>query len=102
MLDKLSSRDFAPYLNQEFRIHLDSSRMLEAELVDVAELGSTSKRQPASTERPAFSIVFRGPKDIVLAQRIYRLEHEEMGQLDLFLVPIGPDEEGMLYEALFA
>jgi hypothetical protein len=29
------------------------------------------------------------------------MEHEEIGAFDIFLVPIGPDEEGLLYEAIF-
>jgi hypothetical protein len=45
--------------------------------------------------------VFRGPGDVLLPQRIYRMEHEEIGVFDLFLVPIGPDEIGLRYEAIF-
>jgi hypothetical protein len=37
-----------------------------------------------------------------MPQRIYRLQHEELGQLELFLVPIGPDADGMCYEAVFS
>jgi uncharacterized protein DUF6916 len=33
--------------------------------------------------------------------RIHRVEHEELGALDVFLVPIGPDQAGMCYEAVF-
>jgi hypothetical protein len=29
------------------------------------------------------------------------MEHEEIGAFDIFLVPIGPDEEGLCYEAIF-
>jgi hypothetical protein len=45
--------------------------------------------------------MFRGPTGPILPQRIYRLRHPVMGELDLFLVPIGPDGEGMRYEAVF-
>jgi hypothetical protein len=48
-----------------------------------------------------FSIIFRGPSGQSLPQRIYRLEHAQLGTLDLFLVPIGPDGVGMCYEAVF-
>jgi hypothetical protein len=37
----------------------------------------------------------------VLPQRIYRLEHEQMGPLELFIVPVGPDGDGLGYEAIF-
>jgi hypothetical protein len=37
----------------------------------------------------------------ILEQRTYEVEHQDMGLFALFLVPIGPDDEGMRYEAVF-
>ena len=37
----------------------------------------------------------------VLPQRIYRLEHNGLGELDIFLVPIGKDADGVSYQAMF-
>jgi hypothetical protein len=51
--------------------------------------------------RTQFSLVFRGGPDPPLQQRIYCLEHEQLGALDLFLVPLGPDAAGQRYEAVF-
>jgi hypothetical protein len=36
-----------------------------------------------------------------LPQRIYRVEHGELGAMEIFLVPIGPDEVAHRYEAVF-
>jgi hypothetical protein len=36
-----------------------------------------------------------------LPQRIYRLEHAALDPLEIFIVPIGPDAEGMRYQAVF-
>ena len=102
MLDKLKSGDFTPYLNQKFRIHMASMEPLEVELIEVAEFGSDPVGDEASGQRRPFSIVLRGPRDTYLPQRIYPVEHAEIGRLDLFLVPLGPDQEGMRYEAVFA
>ncbi|GAB4410278.1 MAG: hypothetical protein Fur0044_03980 [Anaerolineae bacterium] len=96
MLDKLTSADFAAYLHQPFRIRLEGMEPLETELIEVTELG-----EAAPGRRRAFSLIFRGPRQIVLPQQIYPLEHKVMGALDLFLVPIGPDQAGMRYEAIF-
>jgi hypothetical protein len=63
----------------------------------VTELGA----DPQDAPRRAFSIILRASKEIVLPQRIYRVEHAALGALDLFLVPLGPDQEGMRYEAVF-
>jgi hypothetical protein len=51
--------------------------------------------------REQFSLHLRGPRTPALPQRIYRLEHAQLGALDLFLVPIGRDGSGMTYEAVF-
>lgn len=34
-------------------------------------------------------------------QGIHRVEHEQLGSLEIFLVPLGPDQQGMRYEAIF-
>ena len=50
----------------------------------------------------AIAALFRGPMTPLLPQRIYPLEHAQLGVFELFLVPIGPDQHGMCYEAVFA
>jgi len=48
-----------------------------------------------------FVILFRGPLTPVWPQRIYHIEHDGKGSFDLFLVPVGPRNGGMEYEAIF-
>jgi hypothetical protein len=69
----------------------------ESELIDVDE----PEPAGAGALRAPFSLVFRGPLEPLLPQGIHRLEHDALGELDLFLVPIGPDEAGTRYEAVF-
>ncbi len=98
-LDKLTHEDFIPYLHQRFHMGVDASDAMEIELVEVTELGR--KTSPPGAARQPFSLLFRGPKDLRAPQQIYRLEHEEMGAMEIFLVPLGPDAEGMRYQAIF-
>lgn len=70
---------------------------MAAELVEVTDLAATA---PDGVRAP-FSVVFSGPSEPVLPQGIHTVEHEQLGTLELFLVPIGPGEEGMRYEAVF-
>ena len=93
MLENFTVGTFSGHLGNSFRVHPDESSTLDLELVSATELNEGS-------ERP-FSIVFRSPKDALLPQRIYRMEHAEIGEFEIFLVPIGPDDEGLLYEAIF-
>jgi hypothetical protein len=101
VLDKLTSEDFAKYINETFRLKLEGSESLEVELIQVTELDTEIHNDENRKRRP-FSIVFRGPAGKYLPQSIYALEHELMGKLDVFLVPIGSDKEGMRFEAIFA
>lgn len=49
-----------------------------------------------------FAIVFRSAGSSVLPQQIYSLENEAMGEMKLFLVPVGMgQEDSVLYEAVF-
>ena len=96
MLDKLRIDDFRPRLNERFVIRPSHVEEIDTELVQVTDLGEIVPRG-----RRAFSLVFRGPKDPVLPQRVYPIENGAMGRLEMFIVPIGPDGEGMRYEAVF-
>ena len=81
---------FTAHLGDTFRVG-----DLDAELIEATRHG------PAPT-RQQFSLVFRGPSEPVLPQRIHPLSHPVLGAFELFLVPIGPDAGGMRYEAVFA
>jgi len=46
-------------------------------------------------------VIFKGPASPLLQQGTYVLLHAGMGQVALFLVPLGPQSGGMVYEAVF-
>jgi hypothetical protein len=90
-LETLTAATFADHLHESFRVHAGDGALSFA-LVEVSA--------PDDGGRP-FSVVFRGPAAPLLAQRIYRIEHPATGPLELFIVPIGQDAEGVRYEAVF-
>jgi hypothetical protein len=97
MLDKLTKDSFADYIGTSFQLKLASSEVITLELTEVTALRS---RRPG--QRQPFSIVFCGPHTPALGQAMYILSHQQMGLIeDLFLVPIGLDERGRYYEAVF-
>ena len=102
MLEKFTIATFADRVGETFRICPDETQTVATELVDVTDLSARAGPEVAHYPRAPFSIVFRGPMSPILPQRIYRLEHDEIGTFELFLVPIGLDREGMRYEAVFA
>jgi hypothetical protein len=97
MLEKLTGSDFSPLLKQKFQIKLEGNTTLVVQLTEVTINENSDERNG----RQSFSIVFRGPRDLELTQGMYPVSHEELGEFSLFLVPIGPDEKGMCFEAVF-
>jgi hypothetical protein len=87
-------------VGQSFRIH-HGPKAASLELVEVTDLTSRAGAAVTHYERAPFSLVFRGPSDLVLQQQIFKLEHEGIGAFELFLVPLGPDAKGTRYEAIF-
>lgn len=97
MLEKLGKQDFDRWLDQTFRFHVGET-VLECRLVEVSALGSPTDRRHG---REPCSVVFRGPEKPLLEQGIYPVHNDAMGRLEMFVVPIGPDEDGFCYEAVF-
>jgi Domain of unknown function (DUF6916) len=98
MSEKLTEEVFARHLHSKFRLRADTPRPVELELVEVQGWRGRGGEQPG-LER--FSLYFTGPADILLPQRSYPLEHEQLGLLDIFLVPVMRPPEGLCYEAVF-
>lgn len=101
MLDlaALTADDFRPCAGTAFRVRAPLPEPIDLELAAVDELG---KGRPGG--RRPFSLLFLGPpSDRYLMQGNCPLAHPAMGELDLFLVPLGPTpERRMKYEAVFA
>ena len=75
-----------------FLAEAPANQAFALELVEVNEANYSPRLEN-------FSLLFRGPIAPVLPQRIYRLDHDTLGSMEIFLVPLGPDGQGMQYEA---
>jgi hypothetical protein len=101
MPERLNEETFTKQLGTKFRVRLEVEGAPEIELtLDEVEPFPTLSHSRSDLER--FSAYFYGPGDFFLPQRIYRLEHEQMGELDIFLVPVSQDQRGLRYEAVFS
>jgi hypothetical protein len=101
-LESLTAAAFAENLATVFRLQT-GGEPLPLELVEVerasyaedpAAVGPSGRREP-------FTLLFRGPRSPYARQATHRLEHDRMGTLEIFLVPLGPDAAGMRYQAVF-
>ena len=99
MLETFTLETFQPRLGELFHIVIDDENRLPTKLTEVFPWGPGAA---AGRDRVPFSLVFHTvPQSPVLPQQIYRVEGESMEPMELFLAPIGPDERGMRYEAVF-
>ncbi len=97
-LGSLTHKDFQACLGQTFTLTPENGDALELELIQVKPIGVFD---PEVDARQSFSVLFRGPLEPSLPQRLYRIDNATFGEQILFLVPVGPDERGMLYDATF-
>jgi hypothetical protein len=94
MSASLTHEAFTQQVNTKFQIQGDQNTRVELELTEVSDV----KLYPQQEE---FAIVFRGPREILLHQGIHSFTHEQMGQFEMFIVPVRQDEHGFYYEAVF-
>jgi hypothetical protein len=96
MLDKLTKDDFTPLVGTAFHVRLNPQETVELKLAEVN--GWPDHEGP---RREPFSLTFHGAHRFVLPQRVYAIEHKDFETMEIFLVPLGPDGQGMRYEAVF-
>ena len=51
---------------------------------------------------PAGTLTFTGPREPVLPQATYDVSHADLGDFELFVVPVAQGDAGTVYEAIFA
>jgi hypothetical protein len=97
----LSKESFAEQLNTKFRVLLETENAPEVEL-ELAEIAEFPTLTHSRSDVVRFSLYFYGPGTVQLPQSTYRLAHERMGELDIFLVPVAHEPRGFRYEAVFS
>lgn len=100
-LKELTQSRFSDYLGDLFQVEADLESRLILQLIEAKHLSSGQNANSKVKRSEPFALVFRGPQDIPLYQATYQLQHDQLGELPVFLVPIDQDEEGLYYEAIF-
>ncbi|HEX3249731.1 MAG TPA: hypothetical protein VHS05_09910 [Pyrinomonadaceae bacterium] len=90
----LTHEEFNRNANTKFRVQTGDTGPVELELIEVSEL----KMYPRQEE---FTLTFRGPLNSFLDQCVHSFTHDQIGEFELFIVPIKQDADGFYYEAVF-
>ncbi|WP_321503845.1 hypothetical protein [Breoghania sp.] len=92
-LAALELRVFEPLIGETFRLSCDVGDM-DLVLHEAQALG------PSIRSRGAFALVFRAAPERPLSQQLYTIHHPALGNIQLLLIPIGPQGDALAYEAI--
>ena len=97
-LDQVSLATFHPRVGSTFHLMAPSGERVEGRLIQVEELGAVGL---GPSRRAPFSLKFEFAGSAYFPQRIYAIQHETLGSLELFLVPVKHQEGTLILEAIF-
>jgi hypothetical protein len=93
-LKQLNAQSFREQLHTKFKVNIQGGEPLILELTEVEERNDSPRIE-------FFSLHFVGPFTPRLFQQIHRLEHEKLGEVEIFLTAIDADQQGTVYESIF-
>lgn len=92
-LADLTAESFTARVRDTFVLST-ANATLDLVLSEVEDLGQGQHRR-------AFSLFFTAPLRPVMPQAIYRLDNPVTGPIEMFLVPLGPENGVFRYQAVF-
>jgi hypothetical protein len=98
---ELVSETFAGHIGERFDIAPADGDPFAATLsrCDLTPVGDPADWIERSGRVP-FSLLFLAEPGVTAQQQIFELRHAKLGSFSLFLVPLGPGDQGMRYEAV--
>jgi hypothetical protein len=101
--DQLTLASFSPWVKTKFRVGLAPADFVELELEEANAIPNASEANQATKglRQEAFSLIFHGPDNRFLPQRLYSFEHCRIGRFDMFIVPIAHKQGFIQYQAIF-
>ena len=100
-IDGLTAEVFARHLGSSFVIRGDSTPTTRIRLKGVTSYSAKKSEKRPETLRSPFSVVWRGANSDNLPQGTYRVDHDQLGSFELFLVPVSAKNDPLIMEAVF-
>lgn len=97
LISNITVNEFEKHLHQKIDIFFSETAKLEAEILEITYL-----MQNNLTDRQPFSVVFRTEQRTEYYQQgNFVMQIPCLPPFHIFLVPLGFDEKGMKYEAIY-
>jgi hypothetical protein len=102
-LDQVNHATFSALVKTRFRVRLNPANQIELELTEARRHQIPAQSKPGGPLRQGecFSLFFNGPLSWFLKQNTYEFEHDQLGKISLFMVPIGKTQDAFQYEVVF-
>jgi hypothetical protein len=100
-LETLTLAKFSELLHARFRVRVSPAEEIELELAEATPGGVAETPGRGGERLESFSLIFHGPGDRLLPQKIHPFEHPQLGRFELFIVPIGQGPGHFKYQAIF-
>lgn len=102
MLEEFTTDTFSGLVGQRFEVVPDHGHPFVMVLSECLQVGAMpSEDLGLSVRRAPFSLLFHAGRDVVVSQQICRMRNRYLGEFSMFIVPLGADQRGMRYEAIF-
>ncbi len=88
---------FEPIVGEVFAVPIGEERFD----LTLTEAGLLKHFNPEVHRRPPFELLFACPDLRVLPQGNYAMDNATLGALEVFIVPIAGDAQGITYQAVF-
>ncbi len=92
--DRLTYDFFKENLATTFTVQVKEGKSVELVLFEISP-------RKISRLNEYFSIIFHSPADFFLPQGMYSMESAVAGMIEVFIVPVGKENNEFLYEAVF-
>ena len=101
-LNELNFETFASQTDTVFHVTLEDGTQVPLILKNATNLALKQSDGAIAKSYESFSLVFAGPWDQVLEQRIHSFQHPRIGHFEMFIVPvISLDTSAAHYECIF-
>ena len=101
----LTCAAFAPLVGESFAATREgvsvALELIEANVTQLKPIDGRARGKSGFVRHDPFVLLFRGPLEPQLRQGLHQFAHPAMGEFEMSIVPVGPGESGLLYEAVF-